>query len=41
VMTPDQVRGRRRIGASWRERFATTSTPASHPWRDWARGRKG
>jgi gamma-glutamylaminecyclotransferase len=43
VMTPDQVRGRRRVGSgSWRGRFAAPAPAAtSRPWTEWVRGRKG
>ena len=41
VLSPDQVRGRRRIASGdWRTRFASPVVRAPHPWTDWARGRR-
>jgi gamma-glutamylcyclotransferase (GGCT)/AIG2-like uncharacterized protein YtfP len=42
VLSPDQVRGRRRIASGeWRKRFASPVSPVTRPWTEWARGRRG
>jgi gamma-glutamylcyclotransferase (GGCT)/AIG2-like uncharacterized protein YtfP len=42
VLSPDQVRGRRRIASGdWRKRFTSPVTPLTHAWSDWARTRRG
>jgi gamma-glutamylcyclotransferase (GGCT)/AIG2-like uncharacterized protein YtfP len=40
VLTPDQVRGRRRIASGdWRSRFAAAVPTTRHAWSEWARRR--
>jgi gamma-glutamylcyclotransferase (GGCT)/AIG2-like uncharacterized protein YtfP len=42
LLTPDQVRGRRRIASGdWRKRFAPPTSPLTRPWSEWARARRG
>jgi gamma-glutamylaminecyclotransferase len=41
VLSPDQVRGRRRIpSGDWRKRFAPVTASVPRPWSEWARGRR-